>query len=295
MNCLVRLIALTHNTWLDLMRQRSLNVLLLFGLAIVGAAQFFARFAFEQQLKFIKDISLGSMTLIGTIMAIVSVAMALPSEIESRTLFTTLSKPVRRWEFLVGKYLGVAAMLTCSVVLMGLVFGGVLLLKENSLIQEVQQSAETVAEIGPTGVSSPQADIEAIRRETRDPNLIQAILLIVVKLWLTAAMALLVSTVATSVLFTVAVTAMLLIAGHLQSVAREYWLGASHVPGEWVRWFLAGLALVLPDLSGFTLTDEIVAGVSVSWHQIREVLLYGLSCSIVLVMVACACFHGREL
>src|SRR3989304_2598197 len=87
------------NTFTEAARQKVFNVLLIFALVIIASASFFAQFTFTEQLKFVKDFCLGALSVFGTLIAIVGTAQLLPGEVENRTIYTILAKPVRRFEF----------------------------------------------------------------------------------------------------------------------------------------------------------------------------------------------------
>ena len=92
------------NTFVESLRQKVYNILIIFALVVIASASFFSQFTFSEQLKFVKDFCLGAVSVFGTLIAIVGTAQLLPAEMESRTIYTILAKPVRRVEFLLGKY-----------------------------------------------------------------------------------------------------------------------------------------------------------------------------------------------
>src|SRR5579871_3605149 len=104
-------------------------------LVIIGLAIFFSQYSFadqQEQIKFIKDTSLGVISVISTLIAIVGTAQLLPNEVENRTIYTILAKPVRRFEFLLGKFCGSLLLLALSVAAMCVMFALVLWIKEQS-------------------------------------------------------------------------------------------------------------------------------------------------------------------
>src|SRR5271154_157280 len=114
------------NTLTEAVRQKVFILFLLIGLVFIASAIFFAQFTFGEQMKFIKDTCLGVISVISTLIAIVGTAQLLPSEVENRTIYTILAKPVWRFEFLLGKFYGSVLLLTLSVAAMCLLFGAVL-------------------------------------------------------------------------------------------------------------------------------------------------------------------------
>jgi hypothetical protein len=125
--------------------------------------------------------------------------------------------------------------------------------------------------------------------------LIQAVVLLEVKLAVVAAIAVFFSTVATSTTFVMAMTLMVYLIGHLQSVAREQWLESGEVVSWAAKFFLAGVAFLVPDFNLYNLIDEIVAGNAVSWRSTLEVVGYSGVYIAVLLTAASVVFEGRDI
>ncbi len=275
-----RIWAVAANTFLEAVRQKVFAVLLIFGLVLLGGANYFAEFSFQEQFKFLKDLGYAAISLIGLLVGLLGAAQLIPAEIERRTILTALCRPLRRWEFVVGKYLGLVSLLGVMLGLMGAVFWAVLRWKEAQLIG---------AEGGGAGI------VESIQAESRDPRLWQAFVLIAAKLFVVSAVAVFFSTLATSTTFVVAMTLMIYLIGHLQSVAREQWLESGEAVGWALKLFLAAVALFVPDFNLYSLIDEIVAGNEVHWRATLQVTGYSAVYVGVLLAAAAWLFEGRDL
>ena len=275
-----RIRAVAANTFLEAVRQKVFAVMFVFGLVLLGGANYFAEFSFQEQFKFLKDLGYASISLTGLLVGLLGAAQLIPAEIERRTILTALCRPLRRWEFVVGKYLGLVSLLGAMLVMMALVFWLVLRWKEGQLI----------------GLEGGEpAVVEAIRSEARDPRLWQAFGLIAAKLFVVCSIAVFFSTLATSTTFVVAMTLMVYLIGHLQSVAREQWLESGEKVGWVLQIFLATVVVMVPDFSLYNLIDEIVAGNVVRWRTTLEVLAYSGVYIGVLLMAAAWLFEGRDL
>ncbi len=136
----LRIVAIGRNTFTELVRQKVFYFLLLFALLVIGNSAFVSKFSFQEEFQMLKDVALGAMSVFLCLLAILTTAMLLPRDLEDRTIFTILSKPVPRYEYLLGKLLGVLILLTFSALIMGLFFLGVLLLWEQSVLAETQRS-----------------------------------------------------------------------------------------------------------------------------------------------------------
>jgi ABC-type transport system involved in multi-copper enzyme maturation permease subunit len=268
------------NTFTESVRQKVYNILLIFALVAIASASFFAQFSFSEQLKFVKDFCLGALSVFGALIAIVGTAQMLPAEIENRTIYTILAKPVRRLEFLLGKYLGSMLLIFVSLVFMSVMFGAVLWFKEHRLIADALAGAQ----------GSPATDLQQtlrqIRAEAFDPDLLKGVLLVSVKLGLLAAVTLLVSTFSTSMVFNVAVTLMVFVAGHLRGPAAEMWGGQK---------LAMALLAAIPDLGAFNVADDIILGNVIPWSHVGVVALYGVLRIAIVVGAAQLIFARREI
>ncbi|PZR75176.1 MAG: hypothetical protein DLM52_08205, partial [Chthoniobacterales bacterium] len=109
-----------------------------------------------------------------------------------------------------------------------------------------------------------------------------------------AALALCVSTFATSSIFTISAMAMIYLVGHLESVAREYWL-EQHGAGWITRAFLAVVAFIFPDLQAFNLSDQLIGGAAVNSGMLLKLFELGGVYTIAYLLLAIAIFYQREL
>jgi len=267
------------NTFTEALRQKVYNILLIFALVVIASASFFSQFTFSEQLKFVKDFCLGAISIFGTLIAIVGTAQLLPAEMENRTIYTILAKPVRRFEFLLGKYGGSLLLIFLSLLVMAVMFGAALFFKENRLVAETMRDTNLTAEQAADAVAR-------IRAEAWDPDVGKGMLLIFVKQALLAAVTLLISTFSTSMVFNVAVGFMVFFAGHLRAAAMEM-LGGSRV----VAWLLQ----VIPDLAAFNVADDIILGNAIPWGHVALVAMYGIAYTSVVVAAAYLLFADREI
>lgn len=275
-----RIGTIAGNTFIESLRQKVFNFLLLVALALIASGLFFRQFSFSEQFKFVKDTGLGFMAFFGALIAIVGTAQLLPTEMENRTIYTLLAKPVRRVEFLLGKYVGSLLLLFVSLVLMSLMFGAELMIMEAGAIQEVRRDGPSAP-----GVTTEQA-IRDIQAEARDGDLVKAVLLIQVKVALLAAITLLFSTFSTSMVFNVTMGFMAWIAGTLVEPARDVLV---HQP------FALALLAIIPDLGVFNVADELVQGLTVTWQHTGLVMGYGLGRILLLIGAAYFIFSQREI
>jgi hypothetical protein len=274
-------------------RQKVFLILILFALVVIANASFLSQFTFGgdggqeslEKLKFVKDFSLGAISILGMLIAIVGTAQMIPNELEQRTIYTILSKPVRRVEFLLGKFGGGALLVLVSVVLMSVMFAAELKFKGENYLGIARQALQQAPDV--TGAENVTREAAAIKAAMYDPDLVKALALIYMKLALLAAITLLVSTFSTSMVFNVAVAVLIFFAGHLVGAAKEKWATSGAAQ------FLLAL---IPDLGIFNLADDVTLGVAtVPWAYVLKVATYGCVYLVAVLGAAHFIFAEREL
>lgn len=118
-------------TWRESMRKRTLVGFLLLSLLVIFGATFMTSFLDQQtvgeeaqdvDMKLIKDICITTISIFGVLITIFISAGAVPAEVENKVIYTVLSKPVRRIQYLLGKFIGVQMTVILNLVLMGGLF-----------------------------------------------------------------------------------------------------------------------------------------------------------------------------
>jgi len=280
-----RIAAIASNTLLELIRLKVFYFMLIFGLIVIGVSPFLAKLTFQEQFQVLKDGALGAMTIFTWLLAVLSTAMLLPKDIEDRTLYTILAKPVPRFEYLLGKLVGVLLLLFVAISLMTALFVVVLKLKEVSAIWEVTRTASPGA---------LQEQIDSIRAHTFTLNLIPGIIFIYLEASLCASLTLLISTFASSSIFTIMISVVIFIIGHVQPIAREYLL-ASHGVSAATKIWLSLVSLLIPDLTALSLVDDIAAGTAVSLILFSKIAALGSIYIAVYFLVGYFVFSTKEL
>lgn len=283
-----RIAAIAGNTLLELVRLKVFYFLLIFALLIIGSSAFMVNFTFQEQFQVLKDVSLGAMSIFTWLLAVLSTAMLLPKDIEDRTLYTILAKPVPRFEYLLGKLLGVLILLLIATVVMGVMFAAALYFRQEMVI--AQGMREHVGE--------PQADIDAmaarVRASTFTWSLLPGVALIYIKAALFASLTLFISTFASSWIFTIIISVVVYLIGHIQGVAREYWLLTVGL-SPFKKVFLGFVALLFPDLQLFNCIDDIVVGNIISMPMFAKSAGLGAMYLLVYLLVAYIIFAWKEL
>jgi len=122
-----RIVHIASNTFREAVRDRVLYNLIAFAVLLSGAAIFVGQISIHIERLVVINLGLTAVSLFGIVIAIFVGIGLVSKEIEKRTLYTVLSRPVPRWEFIVGKFLGLAGTLVVNTFFMAIgVFGALL-------------------------------------------------------------------------------------------------------------------------------------------------------------------------
>lgn len=254
-----RIAVLAINTFTQLLRMKVFYFLAFFGIIVIGAnfldlpTNRAPESAGSQVLYAIKNTSIGCMSLFSLVLSIVATGLLLPKDVEDRTLYTILAKPVPRLDYLLGKLLGVLALIFVSLLIMDLLMTGVIALRTETVV------ADQLHLLNSRGF--PQQMSDRIIAETRalgpSWNLQAAVLVVFFRAVVMASVALLLSTFSTSTLFTAIVGFLVLFIGFFQADAREWYFAD---PGIANRIGSGLMTILLPDLQIYNVIDSIIEG-----------------------------------
>jgi len=290
-----RIQELATQTLRQLARMRVFYFLIFFAIIVIGSSLFVLRYnSPEQELKLLKDFSFFAMTLFSALLAIVGTAMLLPRDIEDRTLYTILSQPVPRVEYLLGKLLGVIALVGVSLLLMDALFSTILYLRQSLMLAEQEAIFRETYQNGPGFEEAWAVMADTIRANGLTWSLQAAIVSIFIKAAVIAAMALMISTFASSTLFTMVTSAVVYFAGHLQADMRAFYESLPETAGI-ARALAAPVALILPDFQLFNVVDAAVAGEAIGWDVVARLAGFGAGYVLIYSAVACYLFQDKEI
>ena len=284
-----RTFAIAGNTFRDLVRQKVFYFMLIFALILIGASLALVSLSFQGHLQTVMDVSLGAISVFTMLLAVLSTAMLLPKDMEDRTLYTILAKPVARFEYLLGKLIGVSLILAVAVVLMTIVFCGVLWFWQGHEIEAMHLNYPA---------ERAEQEIAKLKSGTFTPTVFGGIGVLLLRAVVCATLTLMISCFATSWLFTVVTSFVAILIGHLIPIARSVWqdpvsVGLSHDAGS--LWFLKALTVFFPDMQLFNVVDDIAVGVRVDPAIFASIAGLGFGYVAVYLLVGYLFFAWREL
>jgi ABC-type transport system involved in multi-copper enzyme maturation permease subunit len=250
-----RITVIALNTFRETLRDKILYNLVFFGLLLIGSSILLSTLTMGEQAKIIQDLGLASIDLFGAFIAIFVGIGLVSKEIEKRTIYSIIAKPIPRYLFLLGKYSGLALTLLVNIAIMATGFFLTLVVSGVGL----------------------------------DPALLKAISLIFMKL-LVITVAIMFSTFTTPTLsatFTLAIY----VIGHLTDDLRV--LGGK-LQNDLTKSILEGLYYALPNLDYFNVKGQAVHGIPIEPSYLVSAVAYGVVYSAMILVLACLIFQRRD-
>jgi len=114
----MRILSIALNTFRENLREKLLYNLLVFALLMIGSSIFLSRITLGDHHRLILDLGLASINLFGVLIAIFVGIGLVSKEVDRKTIYTIVSKPIPRYEFLLGKYCGLVITLFANTIVM---------------------------------------------------------------------------------------------------------------------------------------------------------------------------------
>lgn len=242
----------------DAARKKLFYVVFLFGLAVIGLSPLLPTFDLGVRAQFLRDISISLTSLFGVVMAVVLSVGLIPGEVDRRTIYNILSKPVSRAQYLLGKYLGILGALAIILTIMA---GEILIL------------------IG-------------ARVGVFTPVVLEGVLAVFLEAALIAAFSLALSTFA-AVPINVFGTALFYLLCHVKTgfLHQKLVEGVSGV----LKVFTWGFYYLLPNLEDFSISQQVGYGNGVTWSYALRIAAYSALFSAVFLVIGFIVFRRRDL
>ena len=257
------------NVFKESVRDRVPYNLALFAVLMIASSFLIGQLTAGQDVKIIKDLGLAAIAVFGLFIAIFIGIGLVSKEVERRSIYSLLSKPIGRPQFVVGKYAGLVLTLAVNVGVMTVALYAVL-----GCLTYLQTPAARAAWDAP-GV---------------DPRLLEAIGLIFVELMIVTAVALFFSTFSTPLL-AAALTFGLFIVGHFNTDLKNFDKIVDSGPAIWLA---RAVYHTVPDFSAFDIKTEVVHGLPVAAGYLSATAGYGFAYISALLVVSVLVFARRD-
>jgi ABC-type transport system involved in multi-copper enzyme maturation permease subunit len=254
-----RIASIAANTFREAVRDRVLYNLIAFAVLLSAAAIFIGQISIGIERLVVVNLGLTAVSLFGVVIAIFVGIGLVSKEIEKRTLDTVLSRPVRRWEFIVGKFFGLAGTLVVNTFFMALgVFGALLYVAHT--------------------FSRP------------DGSILVALYFIILQFLIICALALLFSSFSSPLLSAVFAFSLFVIGSFADDLR-----GFTTMTHGFTRWVATGAAYLVPNFSALNVISAVAHQQPVSWQLILQNTFYALFYTAMALSGAVLIFDRRNL
>jgi ABC-type transport system involved in multi-copper enzyme maturation permease subunit len=263
-----RIVALALNTFREAIRNKVLYILLFFGIGVIASALALGQVSLHEEARITRDVGLGGMLLFGVLIGVFVGVNLVYKELDRKTVFALIPKPIHRWEFILGKYVGMLLTLAVLVAIMAAVLFSVMALQE-------------------LATNAPSSALPVVR----------AIVLTFAELAVVTAVAVLFSSFSTPLL-SGAFTLGMFIVGHFTPELREL---IARVGAAGLRTVLYAALRLFPDLHLFYVSGDMIDGRHVSvhnayvdWAYVAVASGYGVAYSACALALAMLLFSRRD-
>lgn len=249
--------AIAVNTFREAIRDRILYLFVGFAVAMVLSTKLFGLLTVGDEAKIVKDVGLASMQFFSMLIAVMMSMLLISREVDSRTVFNIISKPVARWQFIVGKYLGLV-----SVVAANLLF-----------------------------IAAVLVVMVLVYTKQFDPMLVFAAAMTMLEMMVLAAFATLFAVVTRPILGSLLTLAVFVVG----QTSEDLWLLTRQLPGEVTRVVIAVIYYLTPNLQRFNFRNEVVHGLPVDTTAVALAVVYAFAFVTVTLILASLRFRNRDL
>ncbi|MDP1946365.1 MAG: ABC transporter permease subunit [Nitrospirota bacterium] len=250
------LVVVAGNTFKETVRDKILYNLVFFAILLIGASLLLGTLTMGEQSRIINDLGLAAINLVAVIIAIFVGIGLVTKEIDRRTIYTILARPITRVQFILGKYLGLAFIIAVNIAIMFTMFLGTVWVSGNVIYG----------------------------------SLFQAVELILVETLLVMAIAMFFSTFSSSTL-SATMTIGVYVIGHLTSDLKAI---AEKSHSQLTEAVLTALYYVCPNLELLNIKGQAASGVLVEMGYQLTATAYGVLYAGLLLTGACLIFQRRD-
>ena len=257
------------NVFRESVRDKVLYNLVLFAILLMGSSYLIGQLTAGQDIKIIKDLGLASITIFGLFIAVFIGIGLVSKEVERRSIYSLLSKPIHRYQLVLGKYAGLLLTLAVNV--------GIMVAAFYLVLAYMQWMA-------------PRDMLLALDGPALDPRMLKAVVLTFSELSVITAIALFFSTFSSPML-SAGFTAAMYVAGHFSADLRNF---NQVVDSKTVSIVTRGLYWLLPNLAPFDVKSQVVHSLPVSAGYMAMTIAYAAAYIGMLLTMAVLIFSRRD-
>ncbi len=248
---------IAQNTFKETVRNRVMVNILAFAIGMVLIALVISNWSIDQQAKILKDFGLAAISIFGLLIALFVGGRTIYQEIEKHTAYMLVSKPISRWQIILGKYFGLGLTILINIV----------------------------------AISICLFVVDYFVEQRVDFGLLPGIYLIIFEIYLIIAFAIFFSTF-TSPLLSAIFTLVIYVIGHLAPSIKLY---TQLHPEEAGNNILLAINTIIPNLENFNIKTAVVENLSLPPNTILNATIYGMAYIVILMILTSWIFSKKDL
>ena len=272
---------------------------LIFALILVSGSYFVSQTSFINQGRIMVDFSIFAISIFNIFIGIFIGASAVYDDIEKKSIFLSITRPLKRTEYLIGRFLGLAAAIIFSTIIMMLIFYLVLLIMHKFIVPAGSIAKAAGSGVKPAGASSAPFTFYLLPQ----PLIIQGLFIIIESIFISAAALLfsLITSKALASVFAILVFFIGNVSSRMNDLVRPVKKiingkvvvvhQANHVLTHAVRFIYT----VLPNFSIFNISSEAAYKVNISSGDIFYRIVYGICYTALLFIISSLIFQRKDI
>ena len=265
---MLNLLTIARNTSREIFKQPAFIIVLLLGITAIVLGRYLTLFGLGQEVEMFKDIGCSTILFVGLILVVFASTSTIHDEIESRTMLTILSRPVRKSEVLVGKFAGILITVSIATLLLLIAF---LVTHWWFLHNEYSHSA--------------------MNQPFFHPQIIKGVLLSLMQVILLAGVSVILS-IYLGLLPNISICGIIFVIGHLSdylfATFRDPLTGSMNVVAKFFY-------LLIPNFEHFNVSSALLNGSTIPWSFVGVAAIYTAAYLFLLLFTGILLFWKREL
>jgi ABC-type transport system involved in multi-copper enzyme maturation permease subunit len=248
---------IAQNTFKENIRNRIMAVILLFAVGLIMLSSLISKWSLNEQVKILQDFGLAAISIFGLLIAMFVGVRTFYQEVERKTIYMLVSKPISRWQIILGKYAGLAGTILLNI----------------------------------TAITVTLLCVNYFLEGSVAWRLLPAIGLIALEIFLVISWAIFFSTITSSLLSSV-LTFVVYIIGHM---APDIMLYTKLHPDAVINPLMKFLYTVVPNLENFNIKTAVVGYMPLPPNAIEFAVLYGLAYITLMLGLTAIIFEKKDL
>lgn len=264
-------------------RNKLIGGVAFFGIILIALSNLLSKFTIQEQMKFIKDLGLSGIAFFGQLMAIIAGGTVIADDYEKKTINQVITNPVKPYQYILGRYMGIIIVLLINILLFTVIFYGSILLSyvTNAYREMPANTYVPIYTLIKTQIGTFYS---------QNIHLLGGIWLVFLQMMMISAIALLLSFFFSKVINFV-ICIVVFIIGHLTLYMNQFSESLDIIYKTAIRFFI----ILIPSFEYFNISDYLVLNRLISFRYYLWVMFYAAAYIIPVLLVCMLIFEKKEI